>query len=94
MSAPAWTPGPWEVRSDGTHTYQIAARIYVVGKLVVFDHPGLNGPANARLIAACPEVTTAAVSALNFIDTMVSEWGVGGEEADALRAALTKAGAL
>lgn len=52
---------------------------------------GPRGPYNARLIAAAPDLAEAASAALTFIDAMAVEWGVGIDEAEALRAALAKA---
>lgn len=107
MSAPAWTPGPWEVH----HRHGVSAQFDIMpvasrglgwvtlpheDPAGVGEYMKVGGPctaATARLISAVPDLAEAAVAALKFIDVMVSEWGVGGEEADALRAALAKAGA-
>lgn len=97
MSAPAWTPGPWVPTSDGHYVSPENDQTTILAIVSSFvrsvKKPAAEREANARLIAAAPDLVEAAIAALKFIDTMFEEFGVGGEEADALRAALTKAGA-
>lgn len=85
------TPGPWEIRdlsSDEIPNGDIAicgsgAEISIIKGSDAY-HPGWNSEreANARLIAAAPELLTAAKHALP---------GCVGESEKLLRAAITKA---
>lgn len=69
MSAPAWTPGPWRDGQDGN------TRVY--GPDGMGEHSGLiatvfKGRANARLIAAAPDLAEA-LEELLFEDSDKSE---------------------
>jgi hypothetical protein len=50
-----------------------------------------NNKANARLIAAAPDLLAAAKRALNFIENTESEMGCSLESGEQLRAAIAKA---
>lgn len=90
------TPGPWLARQYVSGHWEVvddesASRIAgVVGR-----HAGQGDDgANARLIAAAPELLKAAIAALDFFnETRVGrEWiEQGGTEADELLAAIRKA---
>ena len=63
------TPGPWEVRkAENGHTsvYPIQGRERVADVYCPLDHPTGNLNANARLIAAAPEM----LEALKLVDYM------------------------
>jgi hypothetical protein len=66
MSAPKHTPGPWDVRYD----YMVQAKSFEDGRLVPVAQPygvNCNGTdlfANARLIAAAPDLLEVAKSIL------------------------------
>lgn len=85
------TPGPWEVEDNG-HFYDINAGRTTVGdtcsSISWFDNDVHRGPvakANARLIAAAPEL----LEALQMI--MTGDFYMPKESADAARAAINKA---
>jgi len=84
------TPGPWELQDHrkGADCYTIAApnRCYVVAEL---DHDHPEALANARLIAAAPDLL-AALQGLEF----AIRRGLSHEvEMESARAAIVKAGA-
>lgn len=98
MAEKSYTPGPWTAKSDGTHHYHIASKPYAVGTLQAFDHPGINGPANARLIAAAPELLEAAKKALAEAESWIHDQLDGTSslegalaELEPVRAAIAKA---
>jgi hypothetical protein len=68
MSAPQHTPGPWRVEKDGSAEHHNEANVIngADGTLIVY---GQVGDADARLIAAAPEM----LEALNEI----ASWGDG-----------------
>lgn len=82
MSESKWSDGPW--KADGHHVRTSDAGIgapYIIAK-------GRNAKANARLIAAAPDLYTALIETLE-IATRNEE----GEFADRARSALAKAAA-
>ena len=105
MSANAWTAGPWRCGFEPNHYAQTSAgeddtEIACLPHMA-FDAIDVFSPmrintweeheANVYLISAAPDLAEAAIKALTFIETMVEEWAVGIDEAEALRAALAKA---
>lgn len=104
MSVPAWTPGPWGFGNTASYErlilgeggggrYVCHVTIEQIGGGFIAQSMEAEREANARLLAAAPDLVEAAIFALKFIDQMNEEWSVGDEEAAALRAALAKAGA-
>jgi len=96
------TPGPWKVyhpvRRDGVRKGIVSDQ---GADIVIFgceeDDAGVCGgsdyeaEANARLIAAAPDLLAAARLGLNFIENTESEMGEKLASGDALRAAIAKA---
>ncbi len=89
------TPGPWHVERDGTMNPTIRvenggtiAKLIDSNPSIFFDHE-----ANARLIAAAPDLLAALESAIEQIEGMgIEEWaGAEGLDLAAARAALTLA---
>ena len=64
------TPGPWHVRADALsgETYIVAA-----GQLVARIQSPTNGKANARLIAAAPELLAAVHALLTMCDQHIPD---------------------
>lgn len=82
MSALAFTPGPWWLRNDGdvtvlghkTHTSADGETIRYDGEIARVQpqhEPGCR-KANARLIAAAPELYEAGVHALRELDCLAA----------------------
>lgn len=91
MNTAQHTPRPWTVRDIGTQwaVSKIGARI--PHAYVMRDGPD-RGEANARLIAAAPELLAALEEARNFVDRHSEEWYLSGQELLAeIDAALAKA---
>lgn len=90
MSAAQHTPGPWEV--TGTEISTVAKPWRIVAHVVPADHrtaPNANAEANARLIAAAPEL----YEALSLYITDVADNGLPPTQLaawEAARAALAK----
>lgn len=83
------TPGPWHIQQVGTPGY------FVINQAHGIPVPatGPKGEANARLMAAAPELAAALARAFEFLDTNFDE----ADMADILvpcREALRRAGAL
>jgi len=104
MSAPAWTKGPWEAEMfPTTQGYPIRGGTMPLRKgdrvlAVAMDQgsaPAGESKANARLIAAAPDLYEALAAlqlqALQSPDLLKTEWGM--EALDKTSAALAKAGA-
>lgn len=92
------TKGPWEACDPGDYgDFDGESRIILGDDMriaVVHWHPTLNtdmSDANARLIAAAPDLLAAAQRALNFIENTEGEFGAILPSGDALRAAISKA---
>jgi hypothetical protein len=93
------TKGPWEVVDYSDHTD--SREILVIhrdseSRVCFMATPGSNGDAkkiaaDARLIAAAPDLLAAAKAALNFIANTEGELGITLNSGDLLRAALSKA---
>jgi hypothetical protein len=98
MSNTKHTPGPWTaiITTDGTHEVttsdgiypQTVARMYSTGKLMQSQ-----APANARLIAAAPELLEALSRVSEFLEANYSTADMP-DILPVVRAALAKAGAL
>ena len=85
MSAPGTTPGPWAVGYGGHEVFSAADEASVcqtLGNVV-------NGPANARLIAAAPDLYAALDRACLHME--LSRWAGSTSLALELRAALARA---
>lgn len=87
------TPGPWET-CQGRRKHREARFITAgfdryVGK--VYGHDDQPVEANARLIAAAPDLLAACEAALQALLTMPSSYGQDQIEVPALEAALAKA---
>ena len=97
------TRGPWEANGDTVYAKDSGMRVcdirgwgYLTGKGVGAlglpdDQAFAIQLANARLIAAAPDVTEALKSCLNYIENTESELGIRLTCGDAARAALAKA---
>ena len=91
---PKWTPGPW--RYDRTNGSPTTGEHMIAGAnpgylAEVRDCGSGDVRANARLIAAAPDMAEALEKALNFITNTESEMGETLPCGDAARAALAKA---
>lgn len=87
MSGRKWTPGPW--LADGASVYEERDDFSVICNLWSSSLP--QWEANARLIAAAPDLLDALERCLNFIANTESEMGVTLECGDKARAAIAKA---
>jgi hypothetical protein len=76
------TPGPWRVSGKATIN---------AGRSWIASVSTSNRDANARLIAAAPDLLAAAQGALNYIENTESELGITLYSGDWLRAAIAKA---
>lgn len=88
------TPGPWQHyddSADATHRHQIAAFGKTVAHVYCTKGDETSDAANARLIAAAPDLLEAARRALNFIQNTEDEFGDNLPSGDALRAAIARA---
>lgn len=106
MSAPAATPGPWQVgTANGTATnHAILADEMIIGRALAFGHPvGIgwheNSEANARLMAAAPEMLAELTESLRVVEAQMRlrdglELIALGAWADRLRAVIAKAKGL
>ncbi|MCO5159650.1 MAG: hypothetical protein M9939_00820 [Mesorhizobium sp.] len=81
MNEPKWTPGPWRIAGKGT----IRA-----GQGWIADVNWRNRDANARLIAAAPDLAEALMAAKVVIGMMERPEGMGNEVNAALDARLAK----
>ena len=96
------TPGPWRV-SKGRSVVWVKAGHQNVAGAYMGSYPARCGEqdlANARLIAAAPELLDAAINALDYksLDECLNEsknpnevWGIRFEHLKALRTAIAKA---
>lgn len=100
----AYTKGPWRVEEDIRSEYDRGHsdyRDYLAGYNIISDEgeivgiegiiPGGNAEANARLIAAAPELLEAAERAIVSMESREKQIGVISPSATALRAAIAKA---
>lgn len=91
MSESKWTPGPWQIHHDLRDSWY-KRRVYGEENSLVANI--VNGPeseANARLIAAVPEVAEALEEAIRWIGRLTDWEGAGDPDIDKWRAALNKA---
>lgn len=91
--AVSFTPGPWSwseslVEPNGTILVSISSDTKDVAYMTLNQR---ELRANARLIAAAPEIYEAATKALNYIENTEGELGITLQSGEALRAALAKA---
>lgn len=63
MSDTPWTPGPWSWGEDYSYPY---CDVFIDDETIIAEVP--SGPANARLIAASPELVEALEGLLNEND--------------------------
>lgn len=93
MSNAQHTPGPWVWQHwpDGTHTVAQSSTLGTIA--TIFPGPQEEEQAaNARLIAAAPELLEALTWAVRFIDTYASKAaGPATPEVNKCRAAIAKA---
>lgn len=73
MTEQKHTPGPWCVAEDGYEGAPMVALGDSDGYAKIFDHD--NAEANARLIAAAPDLLKALKSALRYIEVNVAYKG-------------------
>jgi hypothetical protein len=98
------TPGPWKANRCGElrpDDFTIVAdlgpredgigQIRTIGRVASFRTGLAEATANARLIAASPDLLHALRKALNFIENTESEMGEALESGDIARAAIAKA---
>jgi hypothetical protein len=91
------TPGPWAIYRGTPQTYAdiYAANWHGLAKVVVrLDGKGKDnakGLANARLIAAAPDLLAASVRSLAIIEDFETSFKVTLKEGNLLRAAIAKA---
>lgn len=91
------TSGPWEI--DGKYVQQAGQNEVAICDVMVMDEGGPTGwyrgpitQANARLIAAAPELLSALEQMLAvFVDDPLTHQYTSGTAADAARAAIAKA---
>lgn len=93
MSETKWTPGPWKApEGDFPDVYgpddRLLAVVYAPGN---YEHNSQEGHANARLIAAAPDLLDALQEAMRWIGRLTDWEGAGDPDADSWRAAIAKA---
>ncbi|TIS78005.1 MAG: hypothetical protein E5W94_11455 [Mesorhizobium sp.] len=88
MMTPKHTPGPWEAGSERGYAelngVQIRDRVGLVLAVAIGDVPELDSKANARLIAAAPELLAALKAVVRVADRNTDEF-------DLARAAIANA---
>jgi hypothetical protein len=91
MSKAAFTPGPWD--TDGYNLVGVpdALAIQISMRAAGGDGSEDEYRANARLIAAAPDMYEALKAALNYLENTESELGMTLDSAKAARAAIAKA---
>lgn len=106
MSAPAATPGPWQVgtANGSASNHAILADEMIIGRASAFGHPvGIgwheNSEANARLMAAAPEMLAELTESLRVVEAQMRlcdglDLSALGAWADRLRAVIAKARGL
>lgn len=67
--ASRFTPGPWVLRPQGSEI-EVKHGIYTIGMVHNYNSPQEANEANARLIAAAPELLEALQDALAWIDAV------------------------
>lgn len=83
------TPGPWAHDSGST---LVITEEYIIADCTAAALPESEQEANARLMAAAPELLEACKDALEFIDFLMHDSLVSdGETRNMLRAAIAKA---
>jgi hypothetical protein len=92
MTKTAHTPGPWKAwqpRGDES----VPVRTDGLGITIAYVHQGAvtDAQANARLIAAAPDLLIAVQRCLNFIEGTEAEFGEEFECGNIARAAIAKA---
>lgn len=92
MSTPKHTPGPWETLTFSNHELQTDFAMVKVGRRVHMVGHSEEDKANARLIAAAPDL----LEALQEVsETFNESWREGSTQrrlGDLARAAIAKAG--
>lgn len=77
---PAYTPGPWLVQAERDGTFTVWTRQPYTGSLATVIDEDINGPypakANARLIAAAPELLDALLALLEHGVSVAGEQAV------------------
>jgi len=88
MSETKWTPGPWIFSGlSSTGIGYVNARLQTIAQ--AWDFP--EAEANARLIAAAPDLLEALESAMRWIGSLTDWEGAGDPDVDKWREALAKA---
>lgn len=88
-TAASYTPGPWAHYFDdsmGEHSVATSGHSRLIANV-----RGHEADANARLIAAAPELLAACTHILAKLELLRTVPGISGEDADILRAAIAKA---
>ena len=91
------TPGPWEVVGQGVYSFERPTTQIVRGVRPQGAERTQEGWANAKLIAAAPDLLAALEDALPYLEDAASAWDADGPNAadhalDVARYALKKAG--
>lgn len=92
MKNVAHAPGPWEYdKSDGLAASSHDWHVYSSSAKVGFKLPAIcDTEANARLVAAAPDLLTASLAVLSLVESEGRDTGSGGAFSD-LRDAIAKA---
>jgi cytochrome b len=91
-----YTPGPWEAIQDDEGDWMVrGVPLFWIAQAIREAQPDTTGEANARLMAAAPELLEAAEAALRYLKTQMQHTPTDPHFAlvvQALRAALAKGG--
>ena len=72
----AHTPGPWEsiAKLSGSENHRgfsiVSPRQWVLATVIPIDQDGIEGAANARLMATAPNLKFQLLAAANYIDCL------------------------